>query len=262
MKRSRGALVLLMLLLCLGLAACGDTATNTPVPATPTTTALTTAAVSTAAVTTAAATSAPPTGTPFNPIVLTITAGASFTGSPAAQVAPATPTMPPTFGNAAPANFPIYSGFKLINLGILGQQVAESLSQTSKTAKSTFFYTTDSYDKLAGYYNTELPKQGYTKVVEQALPAFTSLTGNVLLYRKGSGPTMEVTALWVLGPLDAALIGVFSAASPEAAVLKEGNNVIIALTGLSSDDLLNFQRTFANDSAGATPGSVTPAPTK
>ncbi len=257
MKRSRGELVLLTLLLCLGLAACGDTATNTPVPATPSTTALTTAAV-----TTAAATTKFPTGTPFNPIVLTITAGASFTGSPAAQVAPATPTVPPTFANAAPANFPIYSGFKLINLGILGQQVAESLSQTSKTAKSSFFYTTDSYDKLAGYYNTELPKQGYNKVVEQALPAFTSLTGNVLLYSKGSGATMEVTALMVLGPLDPALIGVFSAASPEAGVLKEGNSVIIVLTGLSSDDLINFQRTFAADSTGATPGSSTPAPTK
>lgn len=249
MKRSRGSLVLLTLLY-LGLAACGDTATNTPVPATSTTAAPTAAALPA------------PTGTPFNPIVMTITAGASFTGSPAAQVAPATPTVPPTFANAAPTNFPIYSGFKLINLGILGQQVAESLSQTSKTAKSSFYYATDSYDKVAGYYNTELPKQGYTKIVEQPLPAFTSLTGNVLLYSKGSGATMEVTALMVLGPLDAALIGVFSAASPDAAVLKEGNSVVIILAGLTGDDLINFQRSFAGDATATTAASTTPAPTK
>jgi hypothetical protein len=249
MTRSRGALVLFTLL-CLGLAACGDAATNTPVPATPTTTAPTTAAL------------AAPTGTPFNPIVLTITAGASYTGSPAAQIAPATPTVPPTFANAAPTNFPIYSGFKLINLGVLGQQVAQSLSQTSKTAKSSFYYTTDTYDKVAGYYNTELPKQSYTKVIEQPLPAFTSLTGNVLIYSKGSGATMEVTALMILGPLDAALIGVFSAASPEASVLKEGNSVIIILTGLTSDDLQNFQRTFTETGSNTTPVSTTPAPTK
>lgn len=242
MKCSRGRLVLLTLL-CLGLVACGEEATNTPVPATATVAAV--------------APSPAPTGTPFNPIILTITAGANHSGSPVAPVAPATPTMPPTFANAAPANFPVYSGFKLINLGYLGQQVAESLSQSSKTAQSSFFYTSDSYDKVAGYYNTELPKQGYAKVVEQALPAFTSLTGNVLLYSKGSGPTSQVAGLMILGPLDAALIGVFTAASPEAAALKPGDSVVIILTGLTGEDLANLQRSLSSGAVG-----LTPAPTK
>lgn len=261
MKRSRVALVVLILL-ALGLAACGDEATSTPVPPTATTAAPTTAAQA-PPTTIAAATTLAPTGTPFNPIVLTITAGASITGSkPGTPVAPPTPTVPPTFANAAPANFPVYSGLKLINLGVLGQQVADTLSQTSKTAKSSFYYTTDTYDKVAGYYNTELLKSGYTKMVEQALPAFTSLTGNVLLYSKGTGASMEVTGLMVLGPLDAGLISVFSAASPDAAALKEGNSVVIILTGLTSDDLLAFQRSFAaSDTVAASPGT-TPAPTK
>lgn len=252
MKRTRGALVL-FLFLAIGLAACGDTPTSTP------------------ASTTAPATTIPaPTSTPFNPIVLTITAGASSTGTPGAQVAPATPTVPPTIANALPADFPVYSGFKLINLGVLGQQVAESLSQTSKTAKSSIFYTSDSYDKIAGYYNAELPKAGYSKVIEQALPAFTSLTGNVLLYSKGTGSSMQVSGLIILGPLDASLISVFSAAAPDAANLKEGNSVAIILTGLSSEDLLNFQRSFQAAGDSTTPGATsnsgisdtTPAPTK
>jgi hypothetical protein len=250
MKRLTAALALLILF-SLGLAACGEAATSTQAP--------------TAAATTAAVTTLAPTGTPFNPIVLTITAGGSRTGSPAAQVAPATPTVPPTFANIAPANFPIYSGLKLINLGYLGQQVADSLSQSSKAARSSFYYTTDSYDKLAGYYNTELPRQGFTKVVEQALPAFTSLTGNVLLYSKGSGATMQVSGMMVLGPLDATLVSMFAAASPEAAGLKDGNSVVIILTDLTTDDLANFQRSFAG--ANSTPAPVvtlpiTPAPTK
>ena len=251
MKRSRVALVLLIIM-ALGLAACGDTPTGTPVPATPTTAVPTTAAAPTPA----------PTGTPYNPIVLTITAGASITGTPGTPVAPPTPTVPPTFANATPANFPVYSGFKLINLGILGQQVAETLSQTSKTAKSSFFYTTDTYDKVAAYYNSEMPKQGYAKIVEQPLPAFTSLTGNVLLYSKGSGATAEVTGLMILGPLDANLSSVFSAASPDAAALKEGDSVVIVLTGLTSDDLVNFQRSFTAGGTTTTAAGTTPAPTK
>ena len=151
MKCSRGTPVLLIFLaLGLGLAACGENATNTPVPAT-------------TAPTTAAATTLAPTVTPFNPIVLTITAGANHTGSPAAQVAPATPTVPPTIANAAPPNFPIYRDFKLINLGYLGQQVADTLSQSSKTAQSSFFYTGAAYADVAGFYNSELPAQGYSK---------------------------------------------------------------------------------------------------
>ena len=251
MKRTLGALVL-FLFLAVGLAACGDSATNTPVS--------TTAPPPTA-------TTPAPTGTPFNPIVLTITAGASYSGSPPAQVAPATPSVPPTFANPLSADFPVYSGFKLFNLGVLGQQIAESLSQTSKTAKSSIFYTADSYDKIAGFYNTELPKTGYSKVIEQALPAFTSLTGNVLLYSKGSGSSLQVSGLIVLGPLDASLISVFGAAAPEASNLKEGNNVAIILTGLTSEDLLNFQRSFeaAGDTStpnAGTPNAGTPAPTK
>lgn len=260
MKRSRGALVVLVLL-ALGLAACGNEATSTPVPPTATTAAPTTAA-QVAPTTTTATTTAAPTGTPFNPIVLTITAGASITGTPGTPIAPATPTVPPTFANAAPANFPVYSGFKLINLGVLGQQVAETLSQSSKTARSSFYYTTDTYDKVAGYYNTELPKSGYTKMVEQALPAFTSLTGNVLLYSKGTGASMEVAGLMILGPLDSGLISVFSAASPDAAALKEGNSVVIILTGLTSDDLLALQRTFTATGTAVSSPSTTPAPTK
>ncbi len=245
MKRTRGALGLL-LLLALGLAACGDSATATPVPPT------------TAATATPAATS-----TPFNPIIVTITAGASYTGSPIPQVAPATPTAPPTFANPTPADFPVYTGFKLINLGVLGQQVAESLSQASKTAKSSIYYTVDPYDKVAAFYNTELPKQGFTKIIEQALPDFTSLTGNVLLYSKGSGASMQVSGLIVLGPLDASLISVFGAAAPDAAALKEGNSVAIILTGLTSDDLANFQRSFQmSRTAPASPGATTPSPTK
>ena len=246
MKRTRGAPVLL-LLLTLGLAACGDSATSTPIP-TPTTAATATPA---------------PTGTPFNPIIVTITAGANYTGSPVPQVAPATPTVPPTIANTAPTDFPVYSGFKLINLGVLGQQVADSLSQTSKTAKSSIYYTTDSYDKVAAFYNSELPGQGFTKVIEQALPDFTSLTGNVLLYSKGTGASMQVSGLIVLGPLDASLISVFGAAAPDASVLKEGNSVAIILTGLTSDDLLNFQRSFQMGGTAATsPIASTPAPTK
>lgn len=260
MKRSRGALVVLILL-ALGLAACGEEATSTPIPPTSTSAAPTTAAQA-APTPTAAATTVAPTGTPFNPIVLTITAGASITGTPGTPIAPPTPTVPPTFANAAPANFPVYSGLKLINLGVLGQQVAETLSQTSKTAKSSFYYTTDSYDKIAGYYNTELPKSGYTKMVEQALPAYTSLTGNVLLYSKGTGASMEVTGMMVLGPLDASLIGVFSAASPDAAVLKEGNSVVIILTGLTGNDLVNFQRSLVTETTVAASPGTTPAPTK
>lgn len=246
MKRTRGALVLLIFL-ALCLAACGDSATSTPVPPT-----------------TASATATPaPTSTPFNPIILTITAGASYTGSPVAQVAPATPTMPPTIANTAPADFPVYSGFKLINLGVLGQQVADSLSQASRTAKSSIYYTTDPYDKVAAFYNTELPNQGYSKIIEQALPDFTSLTGNVLLYSKGTGASLTVSGLIVLGPLDASLISVFGAAAPDAAALKEGNSVAIILTGLTSDDLANFQRSFqVGDTVSTTPGATTPSPTK
>lgn len=246
MKRTLGALAL-SLFLALGLTACGDSATSTP-----------------AVTPTVAATTAPViTPTPFNPIISTITAGANYTGSPIAQVAPVTPTLPPTFANSAPTDFPVYSNFKLINLGVLGQQIAESLSQTSKTAKSSIYYTTDSYNKVAGFYNTELPKQGYAKVIEQALPDFTSLTGNVLLYSKGSGSSIQVSGLIVLGPLDASLIGVFSAAAPDAAALKPGNSVAIILTGLSSDDLLNFQRSFqTGGQTPASPGASTPAPTK
>jgi hypothetical protein len=246
MKRTIGAAVLL-LLLALGLAACGDSPTGTPVPT-----------ATTAATVTPAATS-----TPFNPIILTITAGANYTGSPIPQVAPATPTVPPTIANTAPTDFPVYSGFKLINLGVLGQQVAESLSQASKTARSSIYYTTDPYDKVAAFYNTELPKQGFTKVIEQALPDFTSLTGNVLLYSKGSGASMQVSGLIVLGPLDASLISVFGAAAPDASILKEGNSVAIILTGLTSDDLANFQRSFQmTGTTAASPGATTPSPTK
>jgi hypothetical protein len=157
-----------------------------------------------------------------------------------------------------PADFPVYGGFKLINLGVLGQQVADSLSQTSKTAKSSIFYTADTYDKIAGFYNTELPKAGYSKVIEQALPAFTSLTGNVLLYSKGTGSSMQVSGLIVLGPLDASLISVFSVAAPEATNLKEGNSVAIILTGLTSEDLLNFQRNFETGGDTTTPEAGTP----
>ncbi len=247
MKRLTTTLVLFTFF-SLSLAACGEGATATPAPTPIATTIPTPTSV---AITTPAAT-----GTPFNPIILTITAGASYTGSPLAQIAPATPTMPPTFANAAPANFPIYGSFKLINLGYLGQQVAQSLSESSKTSRSSFYYTADSYDNLAGYYNTELPKQGYAKVVEQALPAFTSLNGNVLLYSKGTGTSMQVAALMVLGPLDATLISVFTNASPEAAILREGNSVVIILTGLTSEDLANYQKSFA-ESTGTTAPVVT-----
>jgi hypothetical protein len=243
MKRLRGTLVLLIFLLMsmsVSLAACGEEPTTTPVPAT-------------ATPTTAAPTTLAPTNTPFNPIVQTITAGANHTGSPAAQVAPATPTIPPTFANVAPANFPIYSNLKLINLGYLGQQVADTLSQSSKTAQSSFFYTTDTYAQVSAFYNSELPTLGYTKVVEQGLPAFTSLTGKVLLYSKGTGPTSQVAGLLVLGPLDTSLISVFKTASPDAAVLKEGDSIVIILTGLTGEDLTNFQKSLEGGAVGLTP---------
>jgi hypothetical protein len=245
MKRLRGTLVLLIFLfMSVSLAACGEDPTATSAP-------------TTLAPTTAAPTTLAPTSTPFNPIVQTITAGANHTGSPAAQVAPATPTVPPTFANAAPPDFPIYSGLKLINLGYLGQQVAETLSQSSTTARSSFFYTTDSYAQVSGFYNSELPAQGYTKVVEQGLPAFTSLTGKVLLYSKGSGLTSQVAGLLVLGPLDSSLISVFKTASPDAAILKEGDNVVIILTGLTGQDLTNFQKSLEGGAV-----DLTPVPTK
>ena len=94
-------------------------------------------------------------------------------------------------------------------------------------------------------------------MVEQDLPAFTSLTGKVLLYSKGSGPASQVTGLLVLGPLDTSLISVFKTASPDASVLKEGDSIVIILTGLTGEDLANFQKSLQGGAVG-----LTPAPTK
>ncbi len=235
--------LLALLLLSVILAACGDTPTATAVPPT--------------------ATAVPPTAIPApaprpsvgNPIIATITAagaGGSFQSGPTpipTTAIPATPTLVVT----PPVGLPVYSNLKLLDLGSLGKQIGDSLSQAGPTSRSMIYSLSDSYDKLATFYNTEMIKAGYAKVAEQPLPDISGLTGNVLVYSKGTGTSASAVTLTIIGPLDPVLITAFSQAAPSAANLKPGDSIVIVVTGLTAANLLELQKSL---------GSPAPTPTK
>ena len=240
------ATLALILVLALALAACGDSATPTPPPtATPTTVAPTMAP---------AATPTAATTTVRNSIIATITAGSGVTAAVNAVTPTPAPAPSPTVAAQTGAgDLPVYSGLKPVKLGSIGQQISDTIGQASPTARNATFYTSDSYDMLAAFYNTEMSKLGYNKVAEQKLPEFTGLAGNVLIYLKGTGPSANVAVIMALGPLDANLVSVLSQTSPEAANLKTSDSLVIILSGLTGDNLLELQKTL---------GGSNPAPTQ
>jgi hypothetical protein len=148
---------------------------------------------------------------------------------------------------------PVYSGLKPISLGSIGQQISDTIGQASPTARNATFYTSDSYDLLSAFYNTEMAKLGYSKVAEQKLPEFTGLAGNVLIYLKGSGSSANAAVIMALGPLDANLVSVLSQTSPEAANLKANDSLVIILSGLTGDNLLELQKTLGGSNPAPTP---------
>jgi hypothetical protein len=234
MKRRASTLVAVIMIL-FSLAACGEP-TSTVVPLLPT-----------------------PTPTPI--VIVTPT---EIVTSPAPTV---NPTPLPTVTNLPEVTFtpvpdsvgdvPVYSGLKPIKLGLIGQQISDSISQASPAARNAIFYTSDGYDKLAAFYNTEMASLGYTKAVEQTLPNITSLSGNVLIYARGTGASANVVVLIALGPLDASLLAAFNQSSTDAAVLKLNDRVVIILSGLSGTDLLALQKSL--NGGTPTPG---PSPTR
>ncbi|HEX2916780.1 MAG TPA: hypothetical protein VH186_38835 [Chloroflexia bacterium] len=242
------------------LVACGDSATNTPVPtSTPT---FTTASATTASVTTA------PAGKGVNPIVATITAasGPSQGGGASAPVIAATPTPQTTpISNASPAasagTLPVYSGFKPVNLGDIGKQISGTLSQATSSAHSDFYYTSAPFSSVTGYYNTELGKQGYKNVTQQQLPASGGLGGSVVVYAKGSGSSAEAIAITALGPLDSNTISTLALSAPDVSSLKSGDSLIIVLSGLNATSLNELQQSLGDNSTVAPSGTVGPAGT-
>ena len=204
-------LAVLLIGLALMLSACGNDATSTPLPAT--------------------------TPANVNPIIATITAGVAGKSGASAVVTPGPTLVAPV---SALPGVPLYSNLKPINLGVYGSQIAIQFSQASPNARTAFYGTSDSFDKLSGFYNSEMTKQGYTKLAEQPLPASSSLDGKVLLYNK------DTTNLVVmgLGPLDASLIATLSQASSSASTLKPGDTLVILLNGLTPTNLSDLQKTL------------------
>ncbi len=239
MKRLSGLLVL-GFLLALGLIACGDALTSTPAAATVAPTIAPTIAP-------APAPTAAPVATPTvgNSILATITAASGTSGPTTAPIPTRAPSPTPVITN----DLPVYSGLKPLNLGILGKQVADSIGQAGPTARSVTYSTTDSFDKLAAFYNAEMTKVGYSKVAEQPLPASVGLAGSVLLYAKGTGTAANVVAVMALGPLEAEVVTSFLQVAPEASSLKAGDSVVIVLSGLTGTNLLELQKSLGTTSA-------------
>lgn len=276
-KKFAGGLALVIGLL-LSLSACGNEATPTSQPATAAPTAnrvattvasaTTAAAVSTTAAAsndgaisavavTVAATTARSTENPF---IATITASSNpALVIPPSPTADASPTaLPPTA--IAATDLKLYSGLKPLDLGVFGTQISSNLVQASSGARNSFYSTSDTFDKLLAYYNTEAPRAGYSKATEQDLPDSAGLTGKLLVYNKGTGATANVVVLIVLGPLDEETIEVLSSASKDAASLKPKDNMVIIVSGLSGAYLSDLQRSL--QSAGSADPTPTPTPTR
>ncbi len=271
-------LVLLVLL-----AACGNEAATTP-PLTSGINTGTTNAATTQAITigtptgsaplpanTTAPTTIAATASVGNPIIATITAGSGPANTASVKTATTQGVTSTTVAtNLGAIGLPIYSGLKPVNLGTYASQIATGFSQASPTAKSSFYYTSESLDKISSFYNTEMTKLGFTKAIEQPLPASGDLPGNVLFYSKGTGPTTEVAGIFSLGPLDANLVKTLAEGAPGAADLKPNDTLVILISGLNGAYLTQLEQSFrgagspspAASPAAPSPAAPSPAPTK
>ena len=218
MRRLIPVVLLLMVftVLMVGLAACGGTdSTPTSLPATP--------QANIGGGTT-------PGTTPFNPFIATITAGSSKNGGPGAPTATPNPTIVAPV--ASLPGIPVYANLKPVNLGVVGKQIAQEYSQNSPNTKAAIYYTSDSLDKIGGYYDDQMTKQGYKNLGSQPIPEASDLTGQILAYSKDASTNLVVIEL---GPLSASLIETFSQSSPAASAIQPGDNLVIMLSGLSPD---------------------------
>lgn len=139
---------------------------------------------------------------------------------------------------------PFYAGLKAINLEELGQVMSSYLTQNSPSAKASYYYMSDNFDKLAQFYNNRMEGLNYSKITEQILPTQLNLKGNVLIYSRGEGAAIEVIAIMVLGPLDSNLATAFGESATAAKVLKAGDSLVIIISGLSGADLAQMQKSL------------------
>ena len=258
-------LALLGLALSLLVTACGSDPTPTPVPGT--IAVFTSATNITLGDTTTVGptpTNSPPAPTPSLP---------NFTDSGAATVPPAVTVGPPTEASFSvptpkatattgplptsviatvtatpvpPLTLPIYDGFKPVNLGSLTTQLVQQFGQAGPSVGIVGYATSDNFSKLAAFYNRELPKLGYGQSQARDLPQGTPLNGKILLYSKGSGTTLDGLIIIGFGPLDRPTLNGFATDAPEVAVLKDGDSLILVISGLNGAYLSSLQKTFTS----------------
>ncbi len=242
--------------LVLGLAACGNDATNTaPAPQTTvaTNTNITLAPGQTTVV--PAVVSTPAKG--GNSILATITANSGNSGSPQTAV-PAPPSLAaPTPTSLATDTLPVYSGFKTLNFGIIGTQISQQFSRTGANITTSVYSTGDDFTKVSDFYSSELVKLGFAKAGASDLPASTLLPGKVVLFGKGTGNSLQGLVIIAIGPLDTPTLSALGSQAPDVANLKVGDNIVLVLSGLTGSYLSDLQKDLVN-----TTGSTTPAPTK
>jgi hypothetical protein len=168
--------------------------------------------------------------------------------TPGVQGGSEQPTLPPaTFfvaPTAEPSPVPLYTGLRSLDLQDFGRSLTEFLTTNSPNARTSFYYTSDSFSQLAEFYNGRMDALGFRKAAQQALPTQLGLRGNVLIYSRGSGAVLEVVTMMVLGPLDANLVGAFGEGASGARILRTGDSVVIVISGLTAADLEALQKTL------------------
>jgi hypothetical protein len=174
----------------------------------------------------------PPTRTPVVQPRPQVTPGVNITELP--TIAPATPFIAPP---VEPSPVPLYTGLRGLDLQDFGRSLTEFLITNSPNARTNFYYTSDSFNQLAEFYNGRMDALGFRKAAQQALPTQLGLRGNVLIYSRGSGAALEVITMMVLGPLDANLVGAFGEGASGAKILRTGDSVVIVISGLTATDL-------------------------